>query len=96
MTDQVGAGLMTFLSPVFSGAAIALIPYYVLYWLIGVISKANAFILSVIIICVFALVIWRFLKSRPKFSRKKEVIWIIVWGVITFIILRLTLGFIFL
>lgn len=96
MTDQVGAGLMTFLSPVISGAAIALIPYYILYWLIGVISKTNVFILSIIIICVFALVIWRFLKSRPKFSRKREVIWIIVWGVITFIILRLTLGFIFL
>jgi len=79
MTDQMGAGFLTILSPFFMGAGIALIPYYLLYWLLNT-AVENIYVLIAIIAIPLALLLLTFLSTRPKFSRTKEVFWIVLWG----------------
>jgi hypothetical protein len=82
ITDQMGSGLLTFLSPVLVGAIIALVPYYLLYWLFNL-AASNVFILVAIMAVSLALVVLVFLYTKPKFSRTREVVWAILWTIIS-------------
>lgn len=46
MTDQVGAGCMSMAQPFAVGAGLALIPYYILFWLAGLVIQAFPYILT--------------------------------------------------
>jgi hypothetical protein len=91
MTDQIGAGCMTLLSPVLEGGLIALIPYYILYLILVLIS--NVYVLTVLALGIFLLIIWVLFRTRPKYSRKKETIWLILWLLGSYVILNLSYNF---
>jgi hypothetical protein len=64
------------------GAIIALVPYYLLYWLFNL-AASNVFILVAIMAVSLALVVLVFLYTKPKFSRTREVVWAILWTIIS-------------
>lgn len=70
MTDQMGAGCMSMLQPFAVGAGLALIPYYLLYWLAGMTIKAFPYILVGLIGLIAITLVIFFILLIPRTGSK--------------------------
>ncbi len=78
MTDQLGAGCASLLSPVAGGAVLALIPYYLLYWLAGLTIKVFPFILTGLIAVSAIILIVVFLRLAPANKKSNRIVYHLV------------------